>query len=61
MPPVAKSKKVDSDTEIENPSVDFDGLNYPEENIKTNDRADKSKRESDFVGNMTKEPISKHR
>lgn len=61
MPPVAKNKKVDSDTEIENPSVDFDGLNYPEENITTNDRADKSKRESDFVGNMTKEPISKHR
>ena len=61
MPPVAKNKKVDSDTEIENPRVDFDGLNYPEENITTNDRADKSKRESDFVGNMTKEPISKHR
>ena len=35
MPPVAKNKKVDYDTEIENPSVDFDGLNYPEENIKT--------------------------
>ena len=61
MPPVAKNKKVDYDTEIENSSVDFDALNYPEENIKTYDRGDKSKRESDFVGNMTKEPISKQR
>ena len=30
MPPVAKNKKVDSNTEKENTSIDFNKLNYPE-------------------------------
>ena len=33
MPPVAKNKKVDSNTEMGNTSGDFNALNYPEESI----------------------------
>ena len=54
MPPVAKNKKVHYDREIQNPSADFDALNYPEEKINTYDAGDKSERESDVVGNMAK-------
>ena len=35
MPQVAKNKDVDSDTEIENTSVDFNTLNYSKESIST--------------------------
>ena len=34
MPPVAKNKKIDSKTEIENTNVDFNMLNYLEKNYK---------------------------
>ena len=33
MPLVAKNKKVDSNTEMENTGGDFNALNYPEESI----------------------------
>ena len=35
MPSVYKNKKVDSNIEIENTSVDFNTFSYPEENINT--------------------------
>lgn len=48
MPPVATNKKVDSNTEIENTSVDFNTVTYPEESIKTNDKGGKSVWKKDF-------------
>ena len=33
MPPGAKNKKVDSNTELENPNVDFNTSNFPEKSI----------------------------
>ena len=48
MPPVATNKQVDSNTEIENTSVDFNTVTYPEESIKTNDKGGKSVWKKDF-------------
>ena len=48
MPPVAKNKNAESNTEIENASVDFDALNYQEESINTIDSSDDSEWRSDF-------------
>ena len=48
MQPVAKNKKVDSNTEIENSRVDFNTLSYPEENINACGTGDESEWESDF-------------
>ena len=42
MLPVANNKKVDSNTKLENPSVDFNTLNYPEESINSYDTVDES-------------------
>ena len=42
MTPVARNKNAESNTEIENASVDFDALNYQEESINTNDTGDDS-------------------
>ena len=47
-PIVAKNKKVDSSTEIENASVGLNTLNYPEERINTYGIDDESPWESDF-------------
>ena len=41
MPPVAVNRKVSSNTEIKNTSVDFN-TNYPEENINTYNTSDES-------------------
>ena len=43
MPPIAKSKEVDSNTGIENTSANFNTLNYPEESINVYDTGDESK------------------
>ena len=40
IPPLAKNKKVDNSTEIENKSVDFNTLNYSEESINKHDTPD---------------------
>ena len=41
MPPVATNKHVDSNTERQNASVDFNKLNYPGESINTYDTSNK--------------------
>lgn len=43
MPPGAKNKKVDSNTELENPNVDFNTSNFPEKSINSCDTSDESK------------------
>lgn len=43
MPPGTKNKKVDSNTELENPNVDFNTLNCPEKSINSCDTSDESK------------------
>ena len=48
MPPVAKNEKVDSNTEIENSSVDFVMLNCLEESISAYNTGDESEQESNF-------------
>ena len=48
MPPGAKNKKVDSNTELENPNVDFNTSNFPEKSINSCDTSDESKQESIF-------------
>lgn len=48
MPQIAKNKKVDSNAELEKPSVDFDTLSYPEESINAYDTGDESAWKSDF-------------
>ena len=48
MPIVAKKKKIDNNTEIENTSVNFNTLNYPEKSVNTYDTDDKSEWERDF-------------
>lgn len=48
MPPGAKNKKVDSNTELENLNVDFNTLNCPEKSINSCDTSDESKQESSF-------------
>ena len=47
MPPVAVNRKVSSNTEIKNTSVDFN-TNYPEENINTYNTSDESEWKGDF-------------
>ena len=48
MPIVAKKKKIDNNTEIENTSVNFNTLNYPEKSVNTYDTDDESEWERDF-------------
>ena len=48
MPIVAKKKKTDNNTEIENTSVNFNTLNYPEKSVNTYDTDDESEWERDF-------------
>ena len=48
MPIVAKKKKIDNNTEIENTSVNFNTLNYPEKSVNTYDTDDESEWECDF-------------
>ena len=52
-PTAAKNKRVESNTEIENTSVDFDTLNYAEESINTCDTGDESEWESDFYTHIS--------
>ena len=42
MPIVAKKKEIDSNTEIENTSVNFNTLNYPEKCVNIYDTDDES-------------------
>ena len=48
MPIVAKKKEIDSHTEIENTSVNFNTLNYPEKSVNTYVTDDESEWERDF-------------
>ena len=43
MPPGTKNKKVDSNTELENPNVDFNTFNCSEKSINSCDTSDESK------------------
>lgn len=46
--PVAKNKNVDSNSEIQNTSIDFSTLNFPKESISTYGKSDESELEKDF-------------
>ena len=48
MTPIAKNKKVDSNTEIENTSVDFNMLSCPEGSINKHNKGDASEWKIDF-------------
>ena len=48
MQQVSKNKKVDSITEIEHASIDFNVLNYLEETVNAYNTGDESERKSDF-------------
>lgn len=48
MPLVAKNRKVDNNTEIENTSVGLNTLNYPHESINTCGTGSESEWKNDF-------------
>ena len=49
MPPIVTNKKIDSNTEIQNTSVDFNKLNYLEESTNTCSTVDESEKENTFL------------
>ena len=53
MQQVSKNKKVDSITEIEHASIDFNVLNYLEETVNTYNTGDESERKSDFFADIS--------
>ena len=52
-PPATKNIKVESNTEIENTSFDFNTLNYAEESINACDTGDESEWENDFYTDIS--------
>ena len=58
IPPVAKDKEVGSNTEIENTSVDFNTLIYPEERISICDNGDEPEWESYFSSDISDYDLS---
>lgn len=53
MQQVSKNKKVDSITETEHASIDFNVLNYLEETVNTYNTGDESERKSDFFADIS--------
>ena len=60
MPPESKKKKVDTNAELENTSVDFNTLNYTKESFNKYNIGDEFERESGFSGYISKSDSSQN-